>query len=395
MPTKKTVTKAIKTTKTATKKVVEVAATKRGKAGDNKKPELARSKSQSSPPAKSGGKGLLTDVREMILTTRQTVAQGVNSALVLLYWNIGQRIRTDILNEKRAEYGEKIVHTLSARLTAEFGRGFTRTNLFNMTRFAEEFPDIKIVHTLSGQLSWSHFRRIIYLDDPLKRVFYAEMCRIEKWNVRTLNSKVQSMLYERTALSKKPDKLIATELKKLREDDKLTPDLVFRDPYLLDFLALRDTYAEKDLEAAILREIEAFILELGVGFAFVDRQKRMQIDGRDYHLDLLFYHRKLKRLVAIDLKLGDFEAADKGQMELYLNWLKRHEAEPDEAAPMGMILCAGKSAEHVELLEVEKSGIHVATYWTKVLPKKQLVKKLHQAVTRARHRLLATQTENH
>ena len=168
---------------------------------------------------------------------------------------------------------------------------------------------------------------------------------------------------------------------------------MFRDPYVLDFLGLRDTYAEKDLEAAILREIEAFILELGVGFAFVERQKRMQIDGRDYYLDLLFYHRKLKRLVAMDLKIGDFEAADKGQMELYLNWLKRHETEPDEAAPMGMILCAGKSAEHVELLEVEKSGIHVATYWTKVLPKKQLVKKLHQVVTQARQRLQALHTE--
>ena len=177
------------------------------------------------------------------------------------------------------------------------------------------------------------------------------------------------------------------ELKQLREEDKLTPDLVFRDPYLLDFLGLKDTYAEKDVEAAILREMEAFILELGVGFAFVARQKRMQIDDRDYYLDLLFYHRKLRRLVAIDLKIGDFEAADKGQMELYLNWLKRYECEPDEAAPIGMILCAGKSAEHVELLELEKSGIHVATYWTKVLPKKQLERKLHQAVLLARARL--------
>jgi predicted nuclease of restriction endonuclease-like (RecB) superfamily len=345
------------------------------------------SKSPSLAFPKPGVSGLLTDVRELILTTRQTVAQGVNSALVLLYWNIGQRIRMDILKEKRAEYGEKILHTLSAKLTFEFGRGFTRTNLFNMVRFTEEFSDSKIVHALSGQLSWSHFRRIIYLDDPLKRDFYAEMCRIEKWNTRTLHQKIQSMLFERTALSKKPDKLIASELKQLREGDKLSPDLVFRDPYVLDFLGLKDTYAERDLEAAILREIEAFILELGIGFTFVARQKRMQIDGRDYYLDLLFYHRKLRRLVAIDLKIGDFEAADKGQMELYLNWLKRHEMEPDEAAPIGMILCAGKSAEHVELLEVEKSGIHVATYWTKVLPKRKLINKLHQVLTQARQQL--------
>jgi predicted nuclease of restriction endonuclease-like (RecB) superfamily len=298
-----------------------------------------------------------------------------------------------VLKEKRAEYGEKILHAVSAKLVAEFGQGFTERNLANMTRFAEEFPDPKIVHALSGQLSWTHFRRIIYLDDPLKRDFYAEMCRIEKWNTRTLHQKIQSMLYERTALSKKPEKLIAAELKKLREEDKLTPDLVFRDPYVLDFLGLKDTYAEKDLEAAILREIEGFILELGVGFAFVARQKRMQIDGRDYYLDLLFYHRKLKRLVAIDLKIGDFEAADKGQMELYLNWLKRHESEPDEAAPLGIILCAGKSAEHVELLEVEKSGIHVASYSTKTLPKDLLRKKLHQAVATARANLEARKQE--
>jgi predicted nuclease of restriction endonuclease-like (RecB) superfamily len=345
------------------------------------------SKSPSLAFPKPGMSGLLTDVRELILTTRQTVAQGVNSALVLLYWNIGQRIRMDILKEKRAEYGEKILHTLSAKLTEEFGRGFGERNLFRMVRFAEVFPDSKIVSSLRTQLGWTHFRAIIALDDPLKRDFYAEMSRIEGWNTRTLEQKIQSMLFERTALSKKPEKLIASELKQLREEDKLSPDLVFRDPYVLDFLGLKDTYAERDLEAAILREIEAFILELGIGFTFVARQKRMQIDGRDYYLDLLFYHRKLRRLVAIDLKIGDFEAADKGQMELYLNWLKRHEMEPDEAAPIGMILCAGKSAEHVELLEVEKSGIHVATYWTKVLPKRKLMNKLHQVLTQARQQL--------
>jgi predicted nuclease of restriction endonuclease-like (RecB) superfamily len=337
--------------------------------------------------ARANPRALLADVRGMILDARQTVARGVNAALVVLYWNIGQRIRKDILKEKRAEYGERIVAALGRQLEREFGRGFTRRNMFNMVRFAEVFPDAKIVHALSAQLGWTHLRRIIYLDDPLKRDFYAEMCRIERWNTRTLNQKVQSMLFERTALSKKPAKLMAMELTKLREEDKLTPDLVFRDPYLLDFLRLKDTYAEKDVEAAILREMEAFILELGVGFCFVERQKRMQIDGRDYYLDLLFYHRKLRRLVAIDLKIGDFEAGDKGQMELYLNWLKRNECEPDEAEPLGLILCAGKTDQHVELLELEKSRIHVATYWTKVLPKKLLERKLHDAVMLARARL--------
>ena len=336
---------------------------------------------------------LLTDLRALISTTRQRVAQGINSALVLLYWQIGQRIRTDILEEKRAGYGEQIFYALSRKLTLEFGRGFSQANLFHMVRFAEVFPDAEIVQPLSAKLSWTHLRRIIYLDDPLKREFYTEMCRVEGWNTRTLHQKIQSMLYERTALSKKPDQLIAAELQQLREEDKLTPDLVFRDPYLLDFLGLQDTFAEKDLEAAILREIEAFILELGVGFCFVARQKRMQIDGRDYFLDLLFYHRKLSRLVAIELKVGDFEAADKGQMELYLGWLKRYETEPDEATPLGMILCAGKNAEHVELLDLGKSGIHLASYLTKLLPKEQLERKLHEAVRLARQRLQASDSQ--
>ena len=243
---------------------------------------------------------LLAEVRELILETRQTMARGVNSALVLLYWRIGQRIRTDILKEQRAGYGEKIFYALSRKLTGEFGNGFSQANLFHMARFVEAFPEAKIVQALSAQLSWTHLRRIIYVDDPLEREFYAEMCRIERWNTRTLSQKIQSMLFQRTALSKKPDKLMAAELKKLREQDQVSPDLVFRDPYLLDFLGLKDTYSEKDLEAAILQEVEAFILELGVGFCFVGRQRRMQVDGRDYYLDLLLYHRKLRRLVAID-----------------------------------------------------------------------------------------------
>lgn len=342
------------------------------------------------PRTAAGPTALLSEVRELILQTRKTVAQGVNSALVMLYWQIGQRIRTDILKEKRAGYGERIFHALSGKLMKEFGRGFTERNLANMARCAEVFPDANILHTLCAKLSWSHFRRIIYIEDPLKREFYAEMCRMEQWSVRTLHDKVRSMLFERTALSKKPDSLIAAELKSLRDDDKLSPDLVFRDPYVLDFLGLKDTFGEHDLEAAILREIEAFILEIGVGFCFVERQKRMQIDGRDYYLDLLFYHRKLRRLVAVELKVGEFEAADKGQMELYLNWLKRYERENDEAEPLGMILCADRKQEHVELLELQKSGIHLASYVTKLLPRERLETKLREAVRLAHQRLHET-----
>lgn len=278
---------------------------------------------------------------------------------------------------------------LGAKLAAEFGRGFSRRNLFNMVRFAEVFPNIKIVQALTAQLGWTHFASIIYLDDPLKRDFYAEMCRIEKWSTRTLAKKIQGILFERTALSRKPESLIRHELKQLREADMLTPDLVFRDPYFLDFLGLKDRYIEKDVEDAIMREMENFILELGVGFTFVARQKRIQVDGDDFYLDLFFYHRRLRRLVAIDLKLGDFRPGDKGQMELYLRWLKRYEMQPDEEEPIGLILCAGRKQEQVELLELEKSGIRVASYWTKVLPCNLLRKKLHQAIILARERLAA------
>ena len=285
---------------------------------------------------------LFQDLRSLIVETRQDVARQVNSALVLLYWRVGQRIHQEILKEKRAEYGEEIVPTLSAQLVAEFGEGFSKRNLFRMIRFAGGFPAKQIVSTLSTQLGWSHFVEIIPLKDELQRDFYAEMCRIERWSVRTLRQKISGMLFERTALSKKPVELAKQELIKLREEDKLTPDLVFRDPYFLDFLGLKDTYSEKDLETAILRELEAFILELGVGFSFVARQKRITVDDEDYYLELLFYHRKLRRLVAIDLKLGKFQAADKGQMELYLRWLEKYEQQRGEDSPIGLILCADK-----------------------------------------------------
>ena len=332
-------------------------------------------------------KVLLNDLRELIEAARQDVARQVNSLLVLLYWRVGKRIRQDVLEEKRAGYGERIVYAVSTQLVKEFGTGFSEKNLRRMVQFAETFPNEQIVVTLSRQLGWSHFIAIIPLDDDLKRDFYAEMCRIERWSVRTLRQKISGMLFERTALSKKPEKLIREELDTLRTEDKLTPDLVFRDPYFLDFLGLKDRYLEKDIEDAIMREMENFILEIGVGFTFVARQKRIQVDNDDYYLDLLFYHRGLKRLVAIDLKLGDFKPGDKGQMELYLRWLAKYEQKAGEGAPIGLILCAGKKKETVELLELEKSGIRVASYWTKVLPRELLQKKLHEAIQHARTRL--------
>jgi predicted nuclease of restriction endonuclease-like (RecB) superfamily len=342
--------------------------------------------SNSIKPAESS-ETLLQDLRTLIADTRQNVAQAVNSALVMLYWKVGQRIRRDILKDKRANYGEEIVPTLSTQLADEFGAGFGEKNLRRMVQFAEVFPDEKIVVTLSRQLGWSHFIAVIPLNDELQREFYAEMCRIERWSVRTLRKKIGSMLYERTALSKKPDKLIKQELDTLREEDKLTPDLVFRDPYFLDFLGLKDTYSEKDLETAILREIEVFILELGIGFTFVERQKRVTVGDDDFYLDLLFYHRKLKRLVAIELKLEKFKPAYKGQMELYLRWLEKYEKQSGEESPIGLILCASKSDEQIELLRLGDSGIRVSTYMTELPPKELLREKLHEAIRLARARL--------
>jgi predicted nuclease of restriction endonuclease-like (RecB) superfamily len=261
-----------------------------------------------------------------------------------------------------------------------------------MVQFSEVFPDFQIVATLSRQFGWSHFVLLIALDHDLAREFYAELCRVERWSVRTLRDKIRGMLFERTAISKKPAELARQELAKLRDEDQLTPDLVFRDPYVLDFLGLKDTYSEADLETAILRQLESFILEMGVGFAFVARQYCIVVDGEAYHLDLLFYHRKLRRLVAVDLKLGKFEAGHKGQMELYLRWLEQHEQQPGEEPPLGLILCAGKTAEHVELLRLDASGIRVATYLTE-LPSRELLKqKLHDAVRLAQAQLRQSTT---
>ncbi len=253
-----------------------------------------------------------------------------------------------------------------------------------MIKFAEVFPDEQIVVTLLRQLSWSHFLSLIPLKDPLQRDFYAEMCRMEQWSVRTLRNKIGSMLFERTALSRKPEKLIAHELEQLRRDDLMTPDLVFRDPYFLDFLGLKEAYQEKDLEAAILRELESFIMELGAGFTFVARQKRIIVDGEDFYIDLLFYHRDLRRLVVIELKLDKFRPEHKGQLELYLRWLDRYERKQGEESPLGIILCAGKNDERVELLELGASGIHVAEYLTILPPKELLQEKLHAAIDRSR-----------
>ena len=339
------------------------------------------------PVVAAAGDTLAADIRQLILEARSAVATAVNATLTALYWRVGQRIRQEVLGDKRAAYGEEIVVTLSRQLTAEHGQGFSAKNLRHMLRFADVYPDEAIVSALRRQLSWTHFRSLIYFDEPQKRDFYAEMCRLEGWSTRTLQERIDSQLFERTLLSKKPGELIDHELKQLRDAERMSPALVLKDPYLLDFLGLADRYVEKDLEDAILREMESFLLELGAGFSFVARQKRIQIDNDDFYIDLLFYNRRLKRLVAVELKLGDFKAEHKGQMELYLRWLAKHEQEAGEAPPLGIILCTGKNRERIELLELDASGIHVAEYLT-ALPARELwAQRLHEAIARSQARL--------
>ncbi|MGO2147008.1 MULTISPECIES: PDDEXK nuclease domain-containing protein [Halomonas] len=334
---------------------------------------------------------LLPELRQLIDIARERAAISVNAELTLLYWQLGNRIHREILRQERAGYGEQIVSSLGRQLTSEYGRGFSAKNLRHMIRFAETFPEEKKVSALRRQLSWTHIKSLIYLDDSLKRDFYIELSQLEGWSSRQLQQRIQSMLFERTAISRKPDETIHHELQNLRNAGQPSPQLLLKDPYVLDFLGLNDRYLERDLEDAILREIEQFLLELGAGFTFVARQKRIQIDDEDFYIDLLFYNRKLKRLVAIDLKLGRFKAEFKGQMELYLRWLAKHEQEADENPPLGIILCAGKQQEQIELLELDNSGIHVAEYLTVLPSREALQAKLHQSIESARARLSSEQ----
>ncbi|MCK5595100.1 DUF1016 family protein [bacterium] len=339
-------------------------------------------------------KGLFSEIKTLIEQSRQQLAVAVNAAMTMLYWKIGKRVNQEILQEKRAEYGKQIVVSLARQLKTDYGSSFSEKSLRRMMQFADIFPDEKIVATLWRQLSWSHLKMIIPIEDSLKREFYIEMCKLEKWSIRTFRERINSMLYERTVISKKPEKTIKNELKQLGEGSQITPDLVFRDPYFLDFLDLKDSYSEKDLESAIVAELQRFIIELGSDFAFLARQKRITIDNRDYYLDLLFYHRKLKSLVVIDLKIGEFDASFKGEMELYLAYLDKYESMEGENPPIGLILCVGKNPEHVELLQLHKSNIKVADYFTILPPRDVLLDKLHKAIAIAQNRLTCSEKSN-
>ncbi|MDR6967951.1 putative nuclease of restriction endonuclease-like (RecB) superfamily [Flavobacterium arsenatis] len=324
---------------------------------------------------------LLNSIIGLIDTTRHNVAKTVNQELTFLYWNIGKYINQAILNNTRADYGKKIIPYLSIELTHLYGTGFSKRNLQGFIKLSAVFEDVTILQTLSAKLSWSHLYNLIYIENPIKREFYIQMAIHERWSVRTLQERMDSLLFERTAISKKPEETIVQELKTLEADKKISPDLAFRDPYFLDFLGLRDTYSEKDLESTILAQLQYFITEMGSEFAFLARQKRITIDNEDFYIDLLFYHRGLKRLVAIDLKIGKFKAGYKSQMELYLKWLEHNEQKEGEHQPIGLILCSEKSPEQINYLMLDNDEhIKVAEYLTQLPDKKLLLEKLEKAI---------------
>lgn len=324
---------------------------------------------------------IMADLRRIIDEARRSVAVAANQELTMTNWHIGERINRDVLGYERAEYGKQIIATVSGQLQNLYGqKGFDVKSIYRYMQFATLFPKEQIVVTVSRQLSWSHFVELLPLKDELQREFYLTVALANRWSIRQLRKEIDAMLYERTALATKPDEVIKQELANTRDNNVITPDLVFKSPYFLEFAGLKGMYSEKDLEDSLVAHLEQFILELGNGFTFVERQKRMIIDGEDFYLDLLFYHRKLHRLIAIDLKLGRFKAQYKGQMELYLRWLEANEMEPGEETPLGLLLCTEGSEEQIELLQLDKASIKVAKYMTELPPRDILIEQIQKSL---------------
>lgn len=319
---------------------------------------------------------LFGDLSAIIEKGKQQITAQVNSSITITYWHIGKKINDHILNNERAQYGKEIVPPLAILLVEKFGKSFELKNLYRMMQFANLFSEYEIVVPMVRQLSWSHILKLLPLKNPESRYYYAQKAAEEQWSKRELQYQIERKSYERNEIA---------NLQTFSEMRELSN--TFKDPYFLDFLGLKDGYLENDLETAIIKELEKFILELGVGFSFIERQKRIILDGKDFYLDLLFFHRKLKRLVAVELKLGEFKPGHKGQMELYLKWLDKYDKQAGENPPIGLILCAGKSSEQIELLEINKDGIIVAEYWTELPPKKELEQKLHSLLIEARERI--------
>ena len=328
---------------------------------------------------------LYVDICNIIDSTRQRIATYLNAEICMTNWHVGKRIKEDVLRDQRAEYGKQTIKNLSLRLTMKYGKGWSEKSLRHCLRAAETFTEQEIVSATQRQFTWTHLKSLMYVKNPLARSFYMEMCHLEHWDTRTLDEKIDSQLYERTAISRKPEEVIRQELATVRETNQLLPDLVFRSSYFLDMLGLPDLFSEKDLENAILLQLQLFIKELGSDFAFLDRQRRITVDAVDYYIDLLFFHRGLKRIIAIDLKLGKFKPEHEGQMLLYLRYLNKHDRKEGEESPIGLILCSEGNTEHIEYLMLdEESPIKVAQYYTKLPDKKLLSEKLQKAIAIAK-----------
>jgi len=320
---------------------------------------------------------LLDRVVGIIEKRKHHAGSFANREITLMYWEIGRYISSLLLNGKRAEYGKQIVATLSQQLIEKYGKSFDIQNVRRMMRFAEKFDDFEIVSELATQLSWTHFVEILPIKSDEARLYYANEAAKSHLSTKELRRHISRKAYERR------------EIANLQLSEFSTvPFNVFKDPYLLDVLDLKENFLEGDLEKAILIELEKFILEFGHGFTFVERQKRMTMDGDDFTLDLLFFHRILRRLVAIELKVGKFIPQYKGQMEFYLKWLNRYERQEGENEPIGLILCTKASRNQIELMELDKSGIAIAEYWTALPPKALFEEKIQKILFEAQERLI-------
>ncbi|MCL2805160.1 MAG: PDDEXK nuclease domain-containing protein [Treponema sp.] len=319
---------------------------------------------------------LFSRVSAIIENRKARAGSYANQEVTLMFWEIGHFIIHNVLDGKRADYGKQIVTTLSSQLMKKYGKQFDIHNIRRMVRFAEKFNNLTIVTELAPQLSWSHFIEILPLKSDDARLYYINEVAKRHLGTKELRRQIARKAYERQEIAN-------SQLK----EDSIVPFNVFKDPYLLDTLGLKENFLEADLEKAILKELEAFILEFGHGFAFVERQKRMTMDGDDYTADLVFYHRVLKRLVVIELKIGKFMPEYIGQMQFYLKWLNRYERKPDENEPIGLILCTKASRNQIELMELDKFGIAVAEYWTELPPKELLEEKIKSIMIEAKERL--------
>ena len=322
---------------------------------------------------------LYDGVTAIIDKARRQVAVYVNAHASMTFWNVGKFIIDDMDYQTYSAYGQKILATLSQRLTARYGKGYTYSALTRMMKVARLYNDREMFAMLSQTLSWSHFLELVTIEDPTKRLFYQQMGIAEHWSVQQLRDQQDGMAYERSLIAAKPNDEIVQTLENITPQHT-DPDVVMKSSYVLDFLGLNGLYTEKELEDAIALQLENFILELGQGFAFLERQKRFTIDGTDYKLDLLFYHRKLKCLVAIDLKLGKFKPQYKGQMELYLKYMQKYDMQPEENPPIGLLLCSEGNTEHIELMMLDEDRIKVAQYLTCLPDKQWFIDKLNRSI---------------